>query len=139
MPLSNYQRARLLRIMFQGETYVNDDIMYLCLATREIDPDEVFTVVDEADYEGYARVSIASDDGNWVLLAGEDGIENVQAIQFPRVVSGINVIVSFVLVDSEIIGTGNVLAIGTLSAYANLNPSDDPTFDAGDVSLKFGG
>ncbi len=139
MPLSNYQRARMLRAMFQGETYINDDTMYLCLAIREIDSDEVFTVVDEADYEGYARMSIASDDGNWALLTEEDGIENVQTIQFPKVISGINVIVSFVLTDSEAIGGGNVLAIGTLSAYANLNPSDDPTFGVGDVSLKFGG
>lgn len=136
MPFSNYQRQRILESVFQGVEYVNDATMYVALSKTSIGPLDAGADLEEADYEGYARVSVLSDSGSWELSFDGDQISNLLAIQFPQVISGLNTITHFALLDSSEIGTGNVLAYGNLQVPAYIEPSDDPYFDVGTLYLS---
>lgn len=103
--------------------------LYVSLHTA--DPGEAGTLAsNEADYAGYARVSVSRDSGGWTLAGNQ--ASNTAEVTFPECTGGSNTITHVA------VGTvgGQILYSGALTAPIDVSNLITPRFPAGTLVLQ---
>lgn len=103
--------------------------LYVSLHTA--DPGEGGTLAtNEADYTGYARVSVARDSGGWTCSSNQ--ASNTAEVTFPECTGGTNTITHVA------VGTvgGQILYSGALTANISVSNLITPRFPVGTLVLQ---
>jgi hypothetical protein len=103
----------------------------LSVSLHTADPGEGGTLAtNEADYTGYARVSVARDSGGWTCSSNQ--ASNTAEITFPECTGGTNTITHVA------VGTagGQILYSGALTANISVSNLITPRFPVGTLVLQ---
>jgi hypothetical protein len=103
----------------------------LSVSLHTADPGEAGTLAtNEADYTGYARVSVARDSGGWTVAGNQ--ASNTAEITFPECTGGSNTITHVA------VGTagGQILYSGALTASISVSNLITPRFPVGTLVLE---
>jgi hypothetical protein len=103
----------------------------LSVSLHTADPGEAGTLAtNEADYTGYARVSVARDSGGWTVAGNQ--ASNTAEITFPECTGGTNTITHVA------VGTagGQILYSGALTASIAVSNLITPRFPVGTLVLQ---
>jgi hypothetical protein len=101
--------------------------LYVSLHTG--DPGEAGTqTTNEADYTGYARVSVARDSGGWTISGNQ--AQNTAEITFPECTGGSNTI-TYVAIGTASSGASQIIYSGALTAPIEVSNLITPRFPAG--------
>jgi hypothetical protein len=103
----------------------------LSVSLHTADPGEGGTLAtNEADYTGYARVSVARDSGGWTVAGNQ--ASNTAEITFPECTGGTNTITHVA------VGTagGQILYSGALTASISISNLVTPRFPVGSLILQ---
>lgn len=132
MSLSNTTENAALKMFLQGTdpAYRAGATQYLALFTA--DPGEAASLAAEADYTGYARVSLTKASA-WT--DGGSTFTNAALIQFGACTAGTNAITHFAVVDTSS-GAVSMMVSGALSATLNVSPGIQPQFAAGALAIS---
>ena len=132
MSLSNTTENAALKMFLQGTdpSYRSGASQYLALFTA--DPGEPASLAAEADYTGYARVTLTkasawTDNGS--------SFANAALIQFGACTLGTNAITHFAIVDTAS-GAVNMMISGALSSTLNVSAGIQPQFAAGALTVS---
>lgn len=132
MSLSNTTENAALKMFLQGTdpSYRSGASQYLALFTA--DPGETASLAAEADYTGYARVTLTkasawTDNGS--------SFANAALIQFGACTLGTNAITHFAIVDTAS-GAVNMMISGALSSTLNVSAGIQPQFAAGALTVS---
>jgi len=132
MSLSNATEADILDVLLRGvdPSYRAGATQYLALFTA--DPGEAASLSNEANYTGYARVSLTKASA-WI---GKDSpVTNADLIQFGICTAGTNALTHFAVVDTAS-GAVDMMISGALSATLNVSAGIQPQFGAGVLSIS---
>lgn len=132
MSLSNTTENAALKMFLQGTdpAYRAGATQYLALFTA--DPGEAASLAAEANYTGYARVSLTKASA-WT--DGGSTFTNAALIQFGACTAGTNVITHFAVVDTSS-GAVSMMVSGALSATLNVSAGIQPQFAAGALAIS---
>lgn len=132
MSLSNTTENAALQMFLQGTdpAYRAGATQYLALFTA--DPGEAASLAAEADYTGYARVSLTKASA-WT--DGGSTFTNAALIQFGACTAGTNAITHFAVVDTSS-GAVSMMVSGALSATLNVSAGIQPQFAAGALAIS---
>lgn len=133
--------------MSKGNTTENDFVAFVFNATampsygsnlfvslHTADPGEAGTqTTSEADYTGYARVSVSRDGAGWTVSGSE--ASNTAEITFPECTGGTNTI-THVAVGTGSTGATQILYSGALTAPINISNLITPRFPAGTLVMQ---
>ena len=133
MSFGNWTENALMNHIFGKATFASPSIFVgLCTAF----PGEGATggsCSEVSNANGYVRIGIAANTWNW----SSDGIvTNHDAIIFPRATGGWGTVTYFVLLNSGLYGTGQVLLYGALSQPRGISQWSRPRFNAGVLSVS---
>ncbi|HXJ56502.1 MAG TPA: hypothetical protein VNU68_07565 [Verrucomicrobiae bacterium] len=143
MSATNAFETALLQHIFQNADVANvgdagglqnsaaAGVFYISLHTG--DPGETGAQnTSEANYSGYARVSVARTGSEWAVTG--DTADNVNAIVFGACVSGSSSCTHFGI-GSDSSGTGNLFFSGALGATLSVSAGITPSFAAGTLDV----
>lgn len=132
MSLSNTTENAALKMFLQGTdpAYRAGATQYLALFTA--DPGEAASLAAEANYTGYARVSLTKASA-WT--DGGSTFTNAALIQFGACTAGTNAITHFAVVDTSS-GAVSMMVSGALSATLNVSAGIQPQFAAGALAIS---
>lgn len=132
MSLSNTTENAALQMFLQGTdpAYRAGATQYLALFTA--DPGEAASLAAEANYTGYARVSLTKASA-WT--DGGSTFTNAALIQFGACTAGTNAITHFAVVDTSS-GAVSMMVSGALSATLNVSAGIQPQFAAGALAIS---
>ncbi len=103
--------------------------LYIALFTG--DPGETASVVDEADYTGYARVAVARSAAGWDVSGGN--ASNAAAITFGACTAGTNTITHFAIMTAST--GGDMLYSGALTSSLAVSSGITPEFAIGALDV----
>lgn len=132
MSLSNATETNILDVLLRGvdPSYRAGATQYLALFTA--DPGEAASLSNEANYTGYARVSLTKASA-WTGTASP--FTNADLIQFGICTAGTNALTHFAVVDTAS-GAVEMMISGALSATLNVSAGIQPQFGAGVLSIS---
>jgi hypothetical protein len=132
MSLSNTTENAVLKMFLQGTdpSYRSGSAQYLALFTA--DPGETASLVAEATYTGYSRVSLTKSSA-WT--DGGATFSNAGLIQFGACTVGVNAITHFAVVDTAS-GAVAMMISGQLSDTLNVSPGIQPQFAIGALTIS---
>lgn len=136
MGLSNYQRQRIFNSMFGGVPYVNDAQFYFALLTAAPGPGDTGATIVEADYGGYARVSVTCNQTNWPAADSNGQGANGAVIDWPSCASGSSMITHIAVLDG-IGSSANLIAFTQLDSPKMIIPGVPASFDVGKLVWQF--
>jgi len=129
--LSDYQRDRLLDHMLGAIADVADVTLYAALCKTVPTADLTGTTIDEADYTGYARVAITSNQTNWP--AAVNGVmANGVEIAFPTCTGGDHTVLAVAFCTAATLG--NMIFWATIPTTP-IYSGDVPNFAVGDLDI----
>lgn len=88
------------------------------------------TECNEAGRYGYARVQMNTWD-----VAASGATENTNDILFAQATGSWGTVLDFAICDSEAVGSGNVLAYGSLTVSKSVQSGDTPKFATNDLDI----
>lgn len=131
----------LMKLFFQGTAIANladnaasspNTALFVSLHTA--DPGEAGAQnTSEANYTGYARVSVARTSGGWTVT--NNSVTNAAAITFPQCTGGSNTITHFA-VGTASSSTGKILYKGALTASLAVSNLIIPEFAASTLTIS---
>jgi len=132
MSLSNTTEIAVLAAFLQGTdpAYRAGATQFLALFTA--DPTETGSLAAEANYTGYARVSLTKATA-WT--GGGNPFTNAALIQFGACTAGTNALTHFAVVDTAS-GAVAMMISGALSATLNVSSGIQPQFAAAALSVS---
>ena len=130
MSMSNTAENKVLKALLQGTDidFRASSNLYLALFTA--DPTETGSFANEANYTGYARVTMAKASA-WT--DGGSTFTNSGLLQFPQCTAGSNVITHFALCTLS--SAGEVVISGALNASLNISSGIQCQFSSGSLSI----
>lgn len=145
--MSDYLENKIIDAIFRGQALPNISNTWVALTTTPVvDSNTGANITEFAASGSYARVQISSNLNSWmgtsyaqgVVSTGNNGtVSNNVAITFPAPTGNWGVANSFVLLDTGVVGTGNTLFYGQLTAPKTINSGDAaPTFSANTLSIQ---
>jgi hypothetical protein len=132
--MSNYLQNKAIDHVFRGQIFTAPTT--LCVALTTVTPTAASTgaTLAEATYTGYARGQLNPSVSNWLGTGGETAgasagttgtTKNNTTITIgAQATSGPTVVTSFAVLDSCVVGSGNVLFYSTLSSAKTINSGD---------------
>lgn len=126
--------------LFGGPTYTRPDTVFIGLSTTAIDDDGSGITEPDTD-DGYERVEIDNDgvDTLWtdaVTDGGETRKTNNEPISFPEATGDWGEVTHFFIADSQVGGSGEILAYGNLTVPKTIGEADTASFDEGDLLIR---
>jgi len=108
-------------------------VLYVSLHTA--DPGETGNqTTSEANYTGYARVSVARTSGGWTIGTSPIQVSNAATITFGQCTAGTNTI-THIGVGTSSSGTGKLLYSGALASSLAVSANITPSFAAGAIVI----
>lgn len=129
--LSIYAKNSLLDHVHNNVEYVAPATVYLAVATATISETDTGATILEADYGAYNRVPLSFGEA---VLANRTITQSVDSV-FPKSTSGNITVTDYAIVDSGVIGEGNVLGFGKLTTPKNIVTDNTPTIRANEVVI----
>lgn len=130
---SDYADLKLLELLVGKTAFAKVDPMFLALCTTLPTVTSTGATLVEANYTGYARLSVAA--SNWgaaALVGGLPTISNTGVLTFAYT-SGSSTIVGVALVDA--LTNGNVHAWASVTSKLIDGTNNPPTFQAASITL----
>lgn len=131
---SDYLENKLLNHVFLGATMDQPPHTWIALTTRVLTDTATGQDLDEFTNAatGYARRVCST----WSVSSGDDGaVANSEDLTFEQASANWGTMVSFAIMDTATIATGNVLAHGALTISKSVQSGDTPKFAAGDLDV----
>jgi hypothetical protein len=134
MSLGNSTETDILNLLFNKTALPWDANTNLYLSLHTGDPGEAGTQLSgpEANYTGYARVTVARGVGGFTVSG--DTVSNTALVQFPQCTGGSNLI-SHVAIGTAASGAGQILASGALNSSLTVTNLIQPQFSAAALQL----
>lgn len=131
---SDYLENEILDHVIGASAYTAPATLYIGLATAAITDATTGSTVTEADYTGYARVSVTNNATNFPAASG-GAKSNANEIAFPEKTGGADDVVTYAFV-ADAATLGNILYWAALSASKTIQDGDVPRFVAGDLDFS---
>ena len=131
MSMSNSAENKVLKALLQGTDIDFRASANLYLALFTADPTETGSFANEANYTGYARVTMAKASA-WT--DGGSTFTNSGLLQFPQCTAGNNTITHFAVCTLS--SAGEVVVSGALNASLNISSGIQPQFSAASLSVS---
>lgn len=133
MSKSNTLENQMVALLFNG-TALPWSNSNLFVALHTADPGEAGDqTTNEATYTGYARVSVARDNGGWTVSGNQ--ASNTAEITFGECTAGSNTI-THVSVGLVVSGASQILYKGALTASIAISNLITPRFPAGTLVMQ---
>jgi hypothetical protein len=143
MSLTNAAETAFLNLLFNNTDWANvgdaaglqnslaAGVFYVSLHTA--DPGEAGNqTTSEANYTGYARISVARTAGGWTISGNT--ASNAAAVVFGACTAGSSTITHFGI-GSDVSGTGNLFMSGALTASLAVSNGITPQFAIGALTV----
>ena len=130
MSMSNTAENKVLKALLQGTDIDFRESANLYLALFTADPTESGSFANEANYTGYARVTI---DKASAWTDGGSTFTNSGLLQFPQCTGGSNTITHFAL--CTLASGGEIVVSGALNASLNISSGIQPQFSSASLSV----
>lgn len=128
--LSNFAENELLDHVLKVGAYTPPTNIYVCLHTA--DPTDAGTGAEVADANGYARVAC-----NVWNVAAARATANTNLVEFPQATgAGWGTVTHWSLKDSNVYGSGNMLAHGAFTNSKTIVPGNIPKIAAGELDIS---
>ena len=128
--MSNTSENKVLKALLQGTDIDFRASANLYLALFTADPTESGSFANEANYTGYARVSMPKA-SSWT--DGGSTFTNSGLLQFPQCTAGNKTITHFAV--CTLASAGEIVVSGALNANLNISSGIQPQFSAGSLSI----
>lgn len=129
--LSIYARNSLLDHIHNNVDYVAPATVYLAIATATISETDTGATILEADYGSYNRVALTFSEA---VLATRSITQSADSV-FPKSTSGNIIVTDYAIMDSGVVGAGNVLGFGKFTVPKNIVADNTPSVRASEVVI----
>ncbi len=132
MPAGATTAVDLLAKTFKNTAIPWDAITDIFIALHTADPTAAGNqTTSEANYTGYARISITRGGGGW---SGTNPLSNTALAQFAICTAGTNTL-THVSLGTLTSGAGQILAVGALNSSLSVSAGIQPQFSAGALTV----
>lgn len=132
MPAGAITAVDLLAKTFKNTAIPWDAITNIFIALHTADPTAAGNqTTSEANYTGYARISITRGGAGW---SGTNPLSNTSLAQFGICTAGTNLL-THVTLGTLTSGTGQILAVGALNQSLSVAIGIQPQFSAGALTV----
>jgi len=129
---SNYTASKINDHIFGATPYTAPSPVYFALAKGTVSESDTGSTFDEADYGGYARISLSNNTTNFPNSV--DGVKEVATdLIFPIATSGSNTIKEVILLDNAT--GGNIIGGGVLTIEKTVSTGTRITIYSGEYEI----
>lgn len=129
---SAYLSNQVLNTVLGGPNFPTPTYVYVALSSALFNNDAVGTSFAELQENGYARVAVANNNTSWPVASNQQKVNGI-TITFPAATANWLEVLSFYILDSLAVGTGNILYGGDLVVPRMIEAGDTASFGAGSI------
>ena len=146
--LSDPLESGLLHLLFHGESFTVPTNMSIALTSGVPEDGQTGATIPELPYDsgdgitGYNRIDYSTPSSNgsdkWTFVNGSGFMSNAEQITFNTALKDWGEISGIVILDSPVVGSGQVLFAGPLSKPRNVLIGDSPIFLEDELKVLLG-
>lgn len=133
---SQYLEEAVLNHVLGIAAYTMPATVAIALTTAVPTNTETGATIAEANYTGYARLTITAADWAAIVAGNPSSIANSVQLAFGNCTAGTNTILGYAICDSATAGAGNMLIYGSVPSTVISTTQTPPEFAVGALTVS---